>query len=161
MLRTIIGFAGSIGVALVLTALGLIYDATALLYAGVIILALVIVAWLFFWAHPLPQTVVQEAGPEAARAAEEARERQERRRQIIDDARKMAARFELMREGNWTRTTHRAEFLAVRPHLSQAYMDSLNKGVMRIVAVGGEGRDGNVVDFLKELDRLEREWGLS
>lgn len=161
--RNIISLGGSVGVALILAAAGLYYDAKTLFYAGVIFLALTVIAWLFFWAHPLPQTIVKEAGPETIRAAEEARERQERRRKIIDDAREMVARHEMAGHARWSTTVRCSPaFAAVRPHLSQRYFENLNKGrTIRMAVYAGQAHDANVVDFLKELDRLEREWGLS
>jgi hypothetical protein len=158
--KKVIGFGGSLGVALILAAAGLHYDAKSLFYAGVILLAVVIVAWLFFWAHPMPQPVVHAADPDEARTTEEARERQERRRKIIDEARKMVSRHEINKEGNWRRTIQvNPAFAAVRPHLSRAYIDSLNSNMT--VVTGREIHEISVDNFVSELDRLEREWGLS
>jgi hypothetical protein len=147
-------------VALILAAAGLLYDAKTLLYAGLLFLALTIIAWLFFWAHPLPETIINEAGPEVLRAAEEAKERQERRKKLIDDARDFVARYEMQAQGTWLQAIrHSAAFGAIRPHLSDAYRRSLKSN--RIVITGTEIHEVSVERFVEELDRLERTWGLS
>jgi hypothetical protein len=157
--RKVISFVGSLGVALVLAAAGLHYDAQALFYAGTILLAVVVVAWLFFWAHPLPKAVVQ-SGPEAARAAEEAKERQDRRRKIIDDARDLVGWYEYEGKGDWHDAVRGSpRYMAVLPHLSDQYKQ-MPPTRLRTIAVGALHQEP-VASFVRELDRLEREWGLS
>ena len=157
--RKIIGFGGSVAVALILAAAGLHYDAKALFYAGAILLAVVLAAWLFLWAHPLP---IPASGPEITRATEEARERQERRRKIIDQAREMVAAHELQVRRDWWQTIrYSPSYAAVRPHLSAEYLEYQGNPLTRRTVAAGAIHQPPVDRFLAELDRLEREWGLS
>ncbi|MCR2833014.1 hypothetical protein [Parerythrobacter lacustris] len=52
-MRRFLGFLGSLGVGVMLTASGLVMDANSLIYSGIIIFALMTGLWLWAWARPV------------------------------------------------------------------------------------------------------------
>jgi hypothetical protein len=92
--------------------------------------------------------------------AEAVRERSARRRKIIDEARMMVAKHELQTRWTWDQTMrYSPEFAAVRPHLSPSFFRE--GGPIRIFIHTKQIHEYHVEEFVRELDRLEREWRLS
>lgn len=154
MHKKILGFLGSVGVALALGAVGVIYDAKLLLQASAILLGAVVVAWLLVWANILPSGAGRNPTDDTDLA---------RKRKLIDAARGLASRyasdppdasFRQFLEG--TRT-----YASIRGHLSQTYLDKLNASRTAYLSDGAGKYEPLVEWFLDDLDRLERKWGLS
>lgn len=54
-MRRVVGFLGSLGLALVLAGVGLIIDAWSLIYSGVVIFVLMASLWLYEWGRTAPK----------------------------------------------------------------------------------------------------------
>lgn len=131
--------------------------------------ALVLFAPLFIWNifavygnrfAALQSTVGKLADNSGQDQSEAAKEMRERRRRIIDNARSFVAGYEIQKRSDWHRAIRNsADFAAVRPHLSPAYIATLTSS--NAVILGNEIHEVRVEGFVRELDRLEREWGLS
>lgn len=114
------------------------------------------------YAAGLIWTFVEPRGPTAAdlTEVETSKARFIRRREIIDEARKMVARFYTMNSTDWHRTiTCSPAYSAVAPHLSPQYFKQLHAKA-RTITIGAVHQEP-IASFVAELDRLEREWGLS
>jgi hypothetical protein len=124
------------------------------------LVTLIVVAYFgsILWTFTTPQMV--PASGADLREVEAARERDERRRKMIDDARKMVADFELQTRWSWRQMLrYTPAYTAVRPHLSAKYLTKLDQTAT--IQVGMGMHEPLVAGFLNELSRLEREWGLS
>lgn len=95
------------------------------------------------------------------REVEADKERRSRRRKILNEARQMVADFELQSRWSWRQMIrYNPAFASVRPHLSKEYMEAIR--ATRTAYASDEWlHDPLAAMFLSELDRLEREWGLS
>lgn len=152
-MRQIISALASLAVALLVTAAGLYFDVFTLTIAGVILCGLVAVLWLHEWGrskHVTPQEI-------------DATER-DRKRHLIDRGRSLAATFAQGRTGvpSFREYLERtATYAALRTHLSKDYLKKLNAPRTAYVGDGAGSYEPLVEWFLDDLDRLEREWGLS
>jgi hypothetical protein len=126
-----------------------------------LVAALILFVPLFLWnliSVTGKRLMVLEAKPDE-NLIEAAKEVRERRRKIIDQAREMVSAHELQKNRSWDDTMRFSPaFAAVRPHLRPNFFEA-----SRTIVLSGSKQvhEYQVERFVKELDRLEREWGLS
>lgn len=87
--------------------------------------------------------------------------RQQRRRAIIADGRRLVAQFSGQSDVPFLMQflqTH-PEWHAIRPHLDPKVRGHMENGRL-VVLTAGNDKDGKLSYLVQELDRLEREWGL-
>ena len=87
----------------------------------------------------------------------------ERKERLINDARSniAAATKYNARDSLRTELESCSAFLGLRPYLSKNFLDKLYSGEQATVAnPSGKALSGLTLEFLDELERLEKEWGL-
>jgi hypothetical protein len=147
-MREFLKFLLSLSVAVLVTAAGLVFDALALTYFGLGLIAVTSTAWLVMKLHPaFAKTDVEDL---------------DRKRELIKEGRQIATRhtqisteipFRHYIEGH-------AVYPHLRPHLGRKFLSDLNNGRIIIAQADGARMDALAERLLNELDRLEAEWGL-
>jgi hypothetical protein len=152
-MRQIISVVVSLAIGLLMAAAGLYFDVQTLTVAGIILFGLAAVLWLFDWGR------LKRITPQEMDASE-----RDRKRDLIDRARSLAATYSQGNtdEDSFRRYLERTKtYAALRGHLSRDYLKKLNAGRTAYVMAAGARYEPLVEWFLDDLDRLEREWGLS
>jgi hypothetical protein len=148
MIRQVLRFLGSISIALLITASGLIFNASELTYAGGLLLALVSSLWLLLRFNPLPDRKELETI-------------RERRRDLIRESRTAVSNFSRRPDKrdfrNWFEST--PLFSSLRRHFRREFLSKWNN--RRLVIAAGDGPiDPFAKLLLDEIDYLEGKWGL-
>lgn len=151
-MHRIIGIVGSLAVGLLMAAAGLFFDVATLTTAGIVLFGLAAVLWLFEWGRSKRET---------AQEIEESKRK--RRRELIDQARRLAIIYTKGETGEDSFRSYleaTQTYAALRSHLNPKYLEKLN-APRTLYAQADGARYHPLVDwFLAELDRLEREWRL-
>ena len=151
-MRQIIGSILSLAVALLVTAAGVYFDVRTLTVVGLSLFGFAAILWIYEWGrkkHVTPQEI-------------DATER-DRKRSLIDSGRSLAATYTQGRTGQDSFRQYlegTKSYAALRGHLRRDYLAKLNNGRMVYAMAPGARYEPLVEQFLDELDRLEREWGL-
>ena len=119
---------------------------------------LLIIAYLaaLKWAFTEPKAMTAAEVAEIERM----KERDTHHRQIIARARAMVPEFEIQARRDWRQfVRYSSDYAPIRPLLSDEYKRMLND--THTLHVQGGILDPLADMFLDEVDRLEREWGLS
>ena len=142
-------YLGTVSVALFVIAAGLVFEARYITLAGLGLLSVVTSVWLLVKLHP-------------AFTPGDRFDRKKRQHKLVDWGRSFAVRYTQQRgEKNFTSALETwTMFPEMRPHLSAEFLRRLNAPRTSYAKADGTEYESLVTDFLAEMDRLEKKWGV-